>query len=233
MINRIGVAGYAGSGKTTVANKLVEEYGYKLLGFATPLYKLGAIHNTPWEEWHSRVYGWTLDYLKPAGYSLTERSRFHTNVLYVMDRVNVVEGKNRTLLQQLGTEVGRAMDENLWINLFESKVEELGPKAKIVNDNLRFFNEFDSLHRLGFVNVFIEVPQDIRASRYEAEYGVPMDQQQLSHSSEKDIEKIYKLCDMVYVNDKSKGEFLDFIDNLAKGTKEIKKELAKTKIVGL
>lgn len=213
MIKRIGIAGAAGSGKTTAANYLVEQ-GFQILGFATPLYKLGVIHNmTPQIEWHSRVWGWCNDHLVPAGYSESERWWFTYNTLDIMDDTPVQKGKNRTLLQFIGTEVGRALDENLWTNLFEAKVEELGD-TKIINDNLRFPNEFDCLERLGFTTVFLDVPLSVRAERYEQEYGVIMSDTQLTHSSEAHLDDIRSKCDNVIENTHTQDDLYYHLDQV-------------------
>jgi hypothetical protein len=134
-----------------------------------------------------------------------------------MVRTEVVEGKNRTLLQLLGTEVGRSWDENLWTNIFEAKVEELGPNAKIVNDNLRFPNEFDSLERLNFTTIYLDTPTDIRASRYLREYGQPMNEAQLGHSSEAHLDEIRDRCDHVFLNTDNKGWLKGFLDETVTG----------------
>ncbi len=219
---RIGVAGAAGAGKTTFANYLIDNFGFKLLGFATPLYELGAIHTKPSTEWVESLLEWTDEYLYPLGYDLLDRSQFVSNCIRVMKDVPVQEGKNRTLLQLLGTEVGRAWDENLWTNIFETKVEELGPDARIVNDNLRFPNEFDSLERLGFTTVFLETPSDIRAKRYEQEYGQPMNEAQLAHASEAYLDEIRNRSDFVYENTGNKERLEFFIRIVLSG------ELSKT-----
>ncbi len=214
VIKRIGIAGAAGSGKTTAASYLVKEHGFTLLGFATPLYKLGDIHSTNPEEWHSRVFGWGLDYLEPLGHSLNTILNFTHDCLDVMNDIPVIEGKNRTLLQTLGTEVGRALDENLWTNIFEARVEELGPDAKIVNDNLRFPNEFESLQRLNFYNVYLETPDEVRSKRYEQEYGIPMNESQLSHASEAYLDDIKDKCDIVYHNIGRIEDIYQYIDDV-------------------
>lgn len=219
MINLIGVAGYAGSGKTTVAKHLVEKHGFQLLGFATPLYELGNIHNVPKDYWHSMVYGWTDKYLRPVEYMYRDRWNFVYNALDVMERVPVQEGKNRTLLQLLGTEVGRALDEDLWTKIFEAKVEELGPDARIVNDNLRFPNEMECLQRLDFWTIFIDVPIEIRAARYYDEYGVTMDVNQLAHSSEAYLEEIKFHVHEVYSNVGDKKDLIEFVDSVVKDQK--------------
>ncbi len=200
-MNRIGIAGAAGSGKTTVANYLVKKYNFRILGFATPLYKLGEIHSkvTP-VDWLGAVVDWADEYLLPLGYSTSERWWFIYKTLDIMDETPIVKNKkNRTLLQFIGTEVGRGLDEDLWTNIFENKVEELG-NARIINDNLRFLNEFDTLDRLGFITVFIETPLDLRMERYEKEYGEPMNEKQLSHSSEAYLDQIRDKCDLEIVN---------------------------------
>jgi len=213
--NRIGIAGYTGSGKTTAANHLVSK-GYRLLGFATPLYKLADIHSTPEIEWHSRVWGWTEDWLKPAGYNANQISWFAWEALKFMDKIEVVEGKNRTLLQKLGTEVGRAMDENIWTGIFEATVEK-DPKAKIANDNLRFPNEMDNLVDLDFFTVFLDVPIEVRMERYEQEYGVRPTEEQLSHESEKHLPEIREKSDLIYDNTQGKERLYTMLDNVVKG----------------
>ncbi len=222
---RIGVAGAAGAGKTTVANYLIDNFGFQLLGFATPLYALGAIHNKPKEEWHNRAYGWGYTYLEPMGFSDTDIFRFASDVWSVMEDTPVEEGKNRTLLQLLGTEVGRAWDEDLWTNIFEAKVEELGPDAKIVNDNLRFPNEMDSLERIGFTTVYLDTPADIRSVRYEQEYGVRMNEKQLSHASEAHLDEIRERSDFIYVNEGNLEELEGFLRLVLSGELETNREL--------
>lgn len=212
MVKRIGIAGAAGAGKTDAAEYLRDVHNFKILGFATPLYKLGDIHNTPSIQWHSRVYGWTQDYLKPLGYSDSECWWFTYQSLDVMDDTPVKKGKNRTLLQLIGTEVGRELDENLWTNIFEHKADS--DSGSIVNDNLRFPNEFDSLDRLNFVTLYLDVPLEIRAERYEKKYGTPMSKEQLSHSSEAHLDTIKNKVDVVYVNTGTLDDLKSYLDNL-------------------
>lgn len=210
---RIGIAGAAGSGKTTAAKYLVDKHDFVLLGFATPLYKLGDIHTTNPEEWHSRIWGWAYDYLEPLGYSNNTLLAFTHDCLDVMENTEVIEGKNRSLLQTLGTEVGRALNENLWTDIFEAKVKELGD-VNIVNDNLRFPNEFECLKRLGFKNIFMDTFDELRFARYEKEYGISMNEGQLSHASEAHLNETRLKCDYIYFNNFSIEELHKNLDDI-------------------
>jgi hypothetical protein len=199
MIKRIGIAGAAGSGKTTAASYLVEEHGFTVVGFATPLYDLGKIHNSNPEEWHPRIYGWAVDHLEPLGFSNNDIWSFTERAWDVMQKTPVVEGKNRTLLQELGTGVGRNFYEHLWTDIFEKKVEELGD-VPIVNDQCRFKNELATLDRLGFKIIFLELEESLREKRYLEMYGITMTEEQKNHSSEKDLPYIKDVADFIIDN---------------------------------
>lgn len=64
--------------------------------------------------------------------------------------IDFVEGalKDRKLLQVLGTEWGRSVDENFWVSKWQSRVEQ--SKAKIIlTDDCRFLNEANAVKALG------------------------------------------------------------------------------------
>lgn len=53
----------------------------------------------------------------------------------------------RLLMQLIGTEWGRAqISPTLWIDLWRSRVDELGPDAQVVVDDCRFSNEVSVVH---------------------------------------------------------------------------------------
>ncbi|WP_346927659.1 hypothetical protein, partial [uncultured Arthrobacter sp.] len=96
----IGLSGFAGSGKSTVANYLVEEHGFTRLSFAAPLKKM-------------------LRTLNPA--IKCEGSSDHVPLRYLLDIYEGDElaikasdyGKDyRRLLQVLGTDCIRSEDED-------------------------------------------------------------------------------------------------------------------------
>lgn len=67
--------------------------------------------------------------------------------------------KDRKFLQFIGTEWGRELDENLWLNLFKARVDQLRQRDAdviIVCDDARYDNEAELIHSLGGFIVKIE-----------------------------------------------------------------------------
>jgi|688.fasta_scaffold31150_11 hypothetical protein len=129
-ITIIGVAGWARSGKDTVADHLVSSHGYTKFSFATPmreaLYRLNPkitvneVQSTPIRIGVD-VYDWE---------GLKERSP-----------------DVRVLLQRFGTEVGREMfGEDFWVNYALDSIPD-GTKAVIAD--VRYPNEADAIKKLG------------------------------------------------------------------------------------
>lgn len=69
--------------------------------------------------------------------------------------------KDRKLLQIIGT-TGRAIDENVWVNILLSKIHE--GKSYVIDD-ARFLNECTSLRKKGFSIVYLKVDRDTRIQR--------------------------------------------------------------------
>jgi hypothetical protein len=90
-MNIIGIAGLAGSGKDTVADTLVREHGFCRIALADPM-----------KRFCQQMFGFTVAQL--FGESANRNA--------VDPRWDV---SPRTVLQQLGTEWGRAMHPDLWI----------------------------------------------------------------------------------------------------------------------
>lgn len=114
--------------------------------------------------------------------------------------------KDRKLLQWLGTEWGRGINENLWVRLWKKRVEDVhfGMKnALIVCDDVRFDNEAQVIKDLGGKVVHIFCTRT--AQRIDVKAGIA------NHSSEAGIDE--KLIDMMVVND---GTVPEFRDNITK-----------------
>lgn len=126
----LGLSGWARNGKDTVADFLIDNYGYKKLSFAAPmkeaLYRLNPkitidnVVNVPIQVGVD-VYGW--DGLKEHGPEV------------------------RRLLQRFGTEVGREMfGEDFWVNAAINSIED---GSKVVVSDVRYPNEADAIKKLG------------------------------------------------------------------------------------
>lgn len=137
----IGLTGRIGAGKSAVADHLVAEYGYTKLSFAGPLKKMlrtldpivGSILMTEAGKLHK-----------------IERLRLSQVFEYCGSETEVKNSKwgpeYRRLMQVLGTDCIRAVDENFWVRAAVAQLTD--PEGKYVFDDVRFPNEADSLRRV-------------------------------------------------------------------------------------
>ena len=115
-----------------------------------------------------------------------------------------MEGKNRTLLQQIGTKM-REIDKNVWVNYLTKHLDNF--KYSVVIDDCRFKNEYTTLKYKNFVIIKIIGRQ------------WKMSKKQKNHPSEKEMESIKA----DYVLDNS-GELSKTLMNLDKIMEEISHE---------
>jgi len=123
----IGLSGYAQSGKDTVAKLLCLNYGYQRMAFADPmreaLYRLNPFimahdYYLPLQEFVDE-HGWDVAKQQPTV---------------------------RSLLQRMGTEVGRGMfGDNFWVQYSFDQMEQ----SKIVFADVRFPNEAREIEQYG------------------------------------------------------------------------------------
>jgi hypothetical protein len=119
----IGLTGVAGAGKSTVANYLVEQHGFTRLSFAAPLKKMLRTLNP------IIASGFRLsDILEACG---GDENYIKTNSLYGPEY--------RRLLQVLGTDCIRAVDEDFWVNAAAAQMDD--QDQNYVFDDCRFPNE--------------------------------------------------------------------------------------------
>lgn len=211
MKHRIALAGAFASGKTTAADFIMDTCDHhSLLGFATPLYELASFHVMERFDQEGFLQKWIQDNLIGIGLCAVDLEDFYFRVLATFEKTPVVEGKNRTLLQRLGTEVGRAVDPELWVRLFRRNVSktEMLVGGGIINDNLRFENEYDCCRDLGFTVVYLWVSPETQARRYRKMYGRPPTASELSHASERDLPFIQSRADFVLDNDEDTTGYL-------------------------
>jgi len=139
------ISGQQGSGKTTTANRVVQELwaqNYKAVKFrfADPLYQM-----------HDAVR------------AVLKR--------YKLDDLQGIDGP---LLQLLGTEWGRnTRGHDIWVRAFKASVLDywfMNPDGIVVVDDCRFENEFkvfDSEAHVSVVHVRLRAPKEVRKLRAE------------------------------------------------------------------
>lgn len=118
----IGLTGYAGAGKSTVAEYLVNAHGFERVSFAAPLKKM-------------------LRTLDPIIYGETRLSEiFEDNFTENDIKADICYGPEyRRLLQVLGTDCIRTVDEDFWVNAALKQLDN--PEGKYAFDDVRFPNE--------------------------------------------------------------------------------------------
>lgn len=126
----IGLTGYAGAGKSTVAEYLVNAHGFTRVSFAAPLKRMLR----------------TLDPFVSSSfddqcYRVTEILDTHGET-----EAKVLFPEYRRLLQVLGTDCIRAVDEDFWVNAALKQMDN--PEGKYVFDDVRFPNEAKVIQEL-------------------------------------------------------------------------------------
>jgi hypothetical protein len=153
---RIGLTGYAKSGKDEVADVLVQEYGFVKVNMSDALDKYLSILNPIID------HDWTYaDYVEEVGF--TKAKECH---------------EVRRLLQAFGTEVGRAIDEDMWVREVAKIAEQ---HERVVTTGIRYRNE----HVPGMLLIRVNRPG----------FG-PLN----SHSSES-LDDVFALADITIEND--------------------------------
>ncbi len=150
-MNFIGICGFKGSGKDTVANYFIEAYGAIRRSFADPLR----------EEVLAAFPGLTMD-------DLTDREKKETPNQHIMAThcldlafADVMMGKPgmteytactpRAVMQWWGTEYRRGQNDNYWLDRFVDFALDCRLKGipMVVCADMRFLNEATLLRNLG------------------------------------------------------------------------------------
>lgn len=133
----VGLSGYAQTGKDTVAQILVQKYGYTRVSFAdalrTGLYKLNPIVD--------------IDATIRDGYLVdVVPYRLATIVDSIgWERAKTEYSEVRELLQRYGTEAGREIHgASCWIDIVKQQMAS-NPSARYVISDIRFPNEYELL----------------------------------------------------------------------------------------
>lgn len=122
----VGVAGLAGSGKSTVAAFLQRDYGFSVESLADPIKAICAA-----------TFGWSDEVLYGPS-SARERPDPAWGGL-----------TPRRALQLFGTEAGRACHPDVWVRALLRQLDEPGAPERVVIPDVRFQNEVDAIVNAG------------------------------------------------------------------------------------
>ena len=149
----IGITGFMGSGKDTVAKMFVEK-GAVQDSFAAPLKDLCA-----------SVFGWDRHMLE--GDTVASRDFRETADIYWTRKLGIDNFTPRLALQLLGTDIMRThFNQDIWLDSLEYRIRKNNPADQIVVvSDCRFKNELDLIKQLD--GVVIHVIRDDLPEWYE------------------------------------------------------------------
>lgn len=178
----IGIYGYAGSGKDTVANHIIKKYGFKKDSFAAPL-----------KDAVSAIFGWDRELLE--GTTAESRAFRETSDEFWSKKCGRLITP-RIVLQEWGTQVARDnWHTNIWVDSFLARNKN--NSENIIITDIRFPNEMDTLVEMGALIIKVERPF--------SSVEVP------NHKSEEYI-KTFKEHNIILVNDSTIENLLKATD---------------------
>ena len=210
----IFLAGKMGSGKTTICNYLIEQYGYTHLSFAKALKNIEKILQK-----HSAFF--TLLYVAFNYYVPFLKYWTLYKLLRKTKNIPIEYPKARKRLQFLGNSIRDSIDSNFWVSIAIKEMRELqahailsGEPMCFVFDDARYLNEIEILKQNGFIDVLLECSDFTRMRRLGKLYGITdRNDPRLFAPSETEMEKA-KFTYTV-INDETMNPYaLSDVDNI-------------------
>lgn len=124
----IGVAGYKGSGKDTIANVLQTSFGFEKMSFAQPIKDI--VHST---------FGIDKAILSGDGGEREFREEVLPGWFYLSPR---------DMMQKIGMAFRDELHKDIWVKVLENKIKSV--KQNIVIPDVRFKNELELINKYGF-----------------------------------------------------------------------------------
>lgn len=169
----IGLSGYAQSGKDTVANILVEKYGYKRIAFADPI----------------RDLLYEMDPPVPVGVGSEKHVIGLQNYIDVYGWDGAKQNPIvRSMLQNLGVGARKIFGDTFWVY---QALSDVAPQDKVVVSDVRFINEAEFIQ--GFKGQIWRIErlntEAVNGHVSESEMtGYPVDQTFLNNGTIEDLE---------------------------------------------
>ena len=163
----IGVAGYKGAGKDTIANVLQTSFGFEKMSFAQPIKDI--VHDT---------FG--IDKAILSGDD-GEREFRETSIpewFYLSPR---------DMMQKIGMAFRDNLNKDIWVKVLENKIKNT--KKNIVIPDVRFENEFDMINNYGFC-VGVKRP-GYNGDAHRSEHGLDNVELPMVFNNDKSQEMLY------------------------------------------
>lgn len=197
----IAFVGLRGTGKDTLADRLVKGWGYRKMSWADPVRDIAAM-------------AYDLDPRDPVSYSAFKAGKFAVR----RPDGSIEEITGTQVLQRIGTDAIRDhLDADFWIKAGLRRMDQSADVWEVtstirydehstvvtdqsahpirwVNTDTRFPNEVDALRSRGFRIVGLSCPEDVRRNRLIARDGL-YDEAAQNHPSETSV--TLDDCDMI------------------------------------
>jgi hypothetical protein len=167
----IGICGFQSSGKDTIAELLINEYGFKKLSFA------GALKDVL-----SVIFGWSREKLE--GLTKEDREWREQIDIWWSKTLDMPQLTPRYALQYFGTELFRNhWHPDIWVKVVENKlINMVKEEENVIITDCRFENEINLIRNYGgqIINVYRNMPQWFT----EYKNGIEVEEVNLLHRSE-------------------------------------------------
>lgn len=180
----IGICGFQSSGKDTIAEYLIKEYGFIRFSFASALKDIISI-----------IFGWPRDKLE----GLTKEDReWREKVDYWWSHtLKMPQLTPRYVMQYFATDLFRnKFHPDIWVKIVENKLNDIidKPNTKIVISDCRFENEINMILRLD--GKIIQVYRDPPYWFYKYRQGENPNEVRYIHRSEIEWIRCYRDYDI-------------------------------------
>lgn len=129
----VGLMGFKGSGKDTVAN-ILSEYGYSILSYADTLKQCLCV-----------IFGWDMDMIN--GHTPESRKWREEVDHWWAEKLGIPNFTPRLAMTKIGTDLFRKhFDENIWVYSLINKINNI--KGNVVVTDIRFPNEHRYIENL-------------------------------------------------------------------------------------
>lgn len=139
----VGISGFIGCGKSTVAMQLTDDYGFRKDSFATSL-----------KDACASLFDWPRDLLE--GDTTASREWRELTDDWWSETLNIPNFSPRLALQLIGTDSLRNhFNPGLWFMTLQNRVRK-NPERHVVISDVRFPNEVDFIQKQGGVMIRVD-----------------------------------------------------------------------------
>jgi hypothetical protein len=181
----IGICGFQSSGKDTITEYLIKEYGFIKLSFASTIKDIISV-----------MFGWPRDKLE----GLTKEDRLWREQIdpWWSEKLKIPDLSPRYTMQYIGTDLFRKhFHTDIWVKIIENKINNYlhqNDKQNIIISDCRFENEINMIIMLG--GKIIQVHREIPSWFYKYRDGEYPEEIKSIHNSELEWIRCHKDYDI-------------------------------------